>query len=167
MLTASCLMRCVIVQSLTKSLSTAKNWMWQKKCHVLSWVLVAPQSGWKSIASQTSLSRGGGVEAKIWEKPTCQDGRAKIWSFGPSKPYTEERPTDKRRRHNMAVTVSANHPWRHNEEFCIENGCFGPHSCYQRAFRCMEYRPRFPHCNWIVILIWQTRFTEIAVSRKL
>ena len=115
--TASCVMRCVqIVQSLTKSLSTAKNWMWHKQ---LFWVLVAPQSGWKSIASQTSLSRGGGVEAKIWEKPTCQDGRAKIWSFGPSKPYTEERPPDKRRRHNMAVTVSANHPWRHNEEFCI------------------------------------------------
>ena len=31
----------------------------------------------------------------------------------------------------------------------------------------MEYRPRIPHCNCIVILIWQTRFTEIAVSRKL
>ena len=41
------------------------------------------------------------------------------------------------------------------------------HSCYQRAFRCMEYRPRIPHCNCIVILIWQTRFTESAVSRKL
>ena len=41
------------------------------------------------------------------------------------------------------------------------------HSCYQRAFRCMEYRPRIPHCNCFVILIWQTRFTEIAVSRKL
>ena len=41
------------------------------------------------------------------------------------------------------------------------------HSCYQRAFRCMEYRPRIPHCNCIIILIWQTRFTEIAVSRKL
>ena len=22
------------------------------------------------------------------------------------------------------------------------------HSCYQRAFRCMEYRPRIPHCNF-------------------
>ena len=24
----------------------------------------------------------------------------------------------------------------------------GEHSCYQRAFRCMEYRPRIPHCNF-------------------
>ena len=24
----------------------------------------------------------------------------------------------------------------------------GAHSCYHRAFRCMEYRPRIPHCNF-------------------
>ena len=42
------------------------------------------------------------------------------------------------------------------------------HSCYQRAFRCMEYRPRIPHCNFDLAnsLYGNNCFIFIHILRK-